>query len=172
MQYCPKGEAGVSFIIHVMPDSKGLDDTALNELYVKCSDGTVLSTDYTGNKGYNTTLGFNPCYAPDSYLVGFQLKSEKPVDGDDTAANDIKFKCSDDEILEGYGMRYGEWQDWHICPEGYFITGLSGQTEHTSVMDETALNNVRFQCGPIRKRLFIACIFLLVLLKAQESMHS
>ena len=48
----------------------------------------------------------------DGYLIAFQLKVEQPHpnDGDDTAANDIRFECNNGETLSSSdGWPRGDW---------------------------------------------------------------
>ncbi|KAI4887794.1 hypothetical protein NFI96_024752 [Prochilodus magdalenae] len=83
-------------------------------------------------------------------LTSFQLQVE-PHQGrirDDTAANNIKFRCSQDtEELIGNGTSWGEWGDWSESCEGKAICGIQTKVEEPQGLgDDTALNDVRFFC--------------------------
>ena len=68
---------------------------------------------------------------------------------DDTATNDIQFKCSDGTLLTNTGGRtLGDWDLWKECPSGYVIRGLKTQIE-VGTGDDTGLNNVIFKCSRI-----------------------
>uniref|UniRef100_A0A8C5M8X6 Vitelline membrane outer layer protein 1 n=1 Tax=Leptobrachium leishanense TaxID=445787 RepID=A0A8C5M8X6_9ANUR len=81
------------------------------------------------------------------FLSGFALRVEEYlVLRDNTAANNIKFVCSDGNIIEGYGLRYGTYGIWsEKCRMG--ICGIQTQVQESQgPLDDTSLNNVRFLC--------------------------
>ena len=54
------------------------------------------------------------------------------MDGDDTAANDLHMMCTDgtsQTMLSGGGTSWGDWGNWHYCPSGTWICGLSVRVE-------------------------------------------
>jgi len=74
------------------------------------------------------------------------------VDPDNTAANNIHFQCSDGRLLRGVGNENGQWSATYSdeCPTG--ICGIQTKVKAPTpfpagvAVDETALNDVRFEC--------------------------
>ena len=61
--------------------------------------------------------------------VGFQLRSEGKQRGDDTAANNLKLICSDNSVLTGDGMAWGDWTEQRLCDTGHALCGIQAQIE-------------------------------------------
>lgn len=81
------------------------------------------------------------------FLVAFSLRVEAPETyGDNTAANNVRFRCSDGTELEGPGLTWGDFGEWSKpCPKG--MCGLQTKVEQPrGLWDDTALNDVRFFC--------------------------
>ncbi|CAM4664091.1 unnamed protein product [Leuciscus chuanchicus] len=78
------------------------------------------------------------------YLTAFMLRVESPQgSGDDTAANNIKFKCSGGAVLEGGSTTWGDWGEWSPMCEGKGICGIQTRIEEPQGLgDDTALNDV------------------------------
>lgn len=60
--------------------------------------------------------------------------------------------CSAEHII--HTPRYsdfGTWGDWEYCPSGQFVNGFQLQVEapRGEFGDDTALNSIRFFCGPV-----------------------
>ncbi|KAK2111557.1 hypothetical protein P7K49_011303 [Saguinus oedipus] len=71
-----------------------------------------------------------PSWCPgSSFLVAFSLRVEPPIGkGDDTAVNNVRFRCSDGKELEGPGLSWGDFGDWSPpCPKG--VCGLQTKIE-------------------------------------------
>jgi hypothetical protein len=82
-----------------------------------------------------------------SYLVAFSLRVEVPkTPGDNTAANNVRFRCSDGTELEGPGLSWGDFGDWSDpCLKG--ACGLQTKIERPrGLRDDTALNDARVFC--------------------------
>ncbi|XP_018429327.1 PREDICTED: vitelline membrane outer layer protein 1-like [Nanorana parkeri] len=124
------------------------DDTALNgiELYCDYYSDTVKRGTISSTKGsWGGWTGERWC--PSGYLTSFSLRVEGSIGrGDDTAANNIQFLCSDPNILEGNGGVWGGWGSWSgACPVG--ICGITTRVERPQGRgDDTALNDVKFEC--------------------------
>ncbi|XP_041649441.1 vitelline membrane outer layer protein 1 homolog [Cheilinus undulatus] len=147
---CPENYYAIGFSLRVEGFQGDGDDTALNGIRLYCS---------TDNRhGYIPTVeshnGFwgdwtSPQYCPTGVLTAFQLRVEPPIgSGDDTAANNIKFQCSSNRILEGQGKGWGDYGGWsNTCYDGG-ICGIKTKVEEVlgGGGDDTALNDVHFYC--------------------------
>ncbi|XP_058903991.1 vitelline membrane outer layer protein 1 homolog isoform X2 [Kogia breviceps] len=89
-----------------------------------------------------------PLWCPaGGFLVAFSLRVEAPVTpGDNTAANNVRFRCSDSTELQGPGLSWGDFGDWsEPCPKG--VCGLQTKIEQPrGLRDDTAVNDERFFC--------------------------
>ncbi|XP_067280457.1 vitelline membrane outer layer protein 1 homolog [Pseudorasbora parva] len=144
---CPYGTYAAGFSLRVENPING-DDTALNGIRLYCADwsrGFVSSIESdTGYWGDWTDVKW--CF--NGYLKAFQLRVEsRKGKGDDTAANNIRFWCSDGSWLEGDGTSWGDWGDWSQTCWGKGICGLSTRIEEKQGKgDDTALNDVHMYC--------------------------
>ncbi|CAM4663401.1 unnamed protein product [Leuciscus chuanchicus] len=87
-------------------------------------------------------------WCPSGYFKSFQLRVESSQgSGDDTAANNINFKCSGGQVLEGDSTDWGDWGNWSPTCEGKGICGIQTRVEPPQGRgDDTALNDVRMFC--------------------------
>jgi len=126
--------------------STGFDDTALNGVRLTCSDGHTISSTVGpwGNwKGRKTCSGKN-------YITRAIIRRERQQgSGDDTAANGLRFECSDGEEHYPYDGNWGDWSTYLSCPEGSAVMGIQTQEEkgQGKSFDDTALNDVRLYCA-------------------------
>lgn len=81
------------------------------------------------------------------FLVAFALREEAVVTpGDNTAANNLRFRCSDSTELEGPGLNWGKFGGWSdSCSKG--VCGLQTKVEEPrGILDDTALNDLQLFC--------------------------
>ncbi|CAI5773273.1 Uncharacterized protein PODLI_1B004092 [Podarcis lilfordi] len=142
IESCPSGHAyGFSLKTEMIPQGYTSDDTALNGIRLHCSSGAVVL----------------PCpwlscrkkqqHHTESGRSAFALKVEAPQGpGDDTAANNIQFKCEDGTVLEGESTDFGTYGHWSKrCSTGA-ICGIQTKVEAITSVDTTGLNDVKFFC--------------------------
>jgi hypothetical protein len=92
-------------------------------------------------------------YCPDgSYLTGYHMRVEDPLDGDDTALNSVELQCTDQKNgktnLSAHPGFWGGWKGWSYCPNGGFIKGGQLKIEgQQGGGDDTAANSLKVQCS-------------------------
>ncbi|NXX55235.1 VMO1 protein, partial [Scopus umbretta] len=139
-QFCCYGYTN-GFALKVEPSQFGRDDTALNGICLHCQDDSIfLCLLFVG---WGTWTSFQVC--PGGYLITFSLRTEKSQgEGDDTAANNIQFRCSDATVLVGDGLSWGRFGPWSKSCK---ICSLQTKVEPPQgLQDDRALNNVKFFC--------------------------
>ncbi|KAK7143008.1 hypothetical protein R3I93_014231 [Phoxinus phoxinus] len=147
---CPSGTYANGFSLKVeSPNYFGGDDTALNGIRLHCVDQPG-SYNYNAIEsdvgGWGEWTDARSCSS--GFLTAFQLRVESRLeDGDDTAANNINFKCSEGAV-GGEGTNWGDWGDMSPTCEGKGICGLQTRVEESqgSEGDDTALNDVIMFC--------------------------
>ncbi|XP_060091293.1 vitelline membrane outer layer protein 1-like [Heteronotia binoei] len=121
------------------------DDTSLNGIRLICSDDSII-TSAVG--AYGTWSDAFLC--PSGLLTSFMLRvSPRSVLGDDTAANNIKFKCTDGTELEGNGPALGDYGSWSGSCKDDGTCGIQTKVEMPEgffSIDNTGLNDVKFFC--------------------------
>ncbi|KAG2486768.1 hypothetical protein HYH03_014567 [Edaphochlamys debaryana] len=122
------------------------DDTALNGIAIACSPvpgGTELVVE-AGDWGMWSAMARCP---GNSYAVGADLRLESAQAGsDDTAANSVRLKCSDDTVLAPNDGYWGSWQGWKSCAAGQYLCGMRVRYEGSGVDDDTTLNGLQIAC--------------------------
>uniref|UniRef100_A0A8C5MBE6 Vitelline membrane outer layer protein 1 homolog n=1 Tax=Leptobrachium leishanense TaxID=445787 RepID=A0A8C5MBE6_9ANUR len=147
MEKCPAGTRAAAFSLKVEREQGNGDDTALNGISLYC-----VNTNFQVVKTITSSVGqwgdWKPVqWCPSGYLQAFCLRVEGSQGrGDDTAANNIKFKCSSGEIIEGNGLHWGNYGAWSdTCHQG--INGLNIKLEKPQGDgDDTSVNDVQFNC--------------------------
>ncbi|XP_076836134.1 vitelline membrane outer layer protein 1-like [Brachyhypopomus gauderio] len=152
-EVCPLGTYATGFSLKVEPSQGSGDDTAMNGVALRCTTQLYNDCSYESYSTVRSETGSwgkwtRNKWCTNGYLVAFQLQVEgSQQDGDDTAANNIRFKCSDGEVLEGDGMSWGSWGSWSPTCPGTGICGIETKVElPQGDDDDTALNDVHFYC--------------------------
>ncbi|XP_064223682.1 vitelline membrane outer layer protein 1 homolog [Aotus nancymaae] len=148
-EMCPDGFLARGFSLKVEPSQGRGDDTALNGIRLHCALRNALGNAHViESKSGRWGEWSKPLWCPGSgFLVAFSLRVEPPIGrGDDTAANNVRFRCSDGKELEGPGLSWGDFGDWSPpCAKG--VCGLQTKIEGPlGSGDDTALNDVLFFC--------------------------
>ncbi|XP_013403157.1 vitelline membrane outer layer protein 1-like [Lingula anatina] len=90
-KYCPIGSHVVGFRLKVEGNQGRGDDTAANDLELKCSNGKVISSSNGGSWG---SWGMWRQCDRGHFICGLRVKFEASVGrGDDTALNSVAFEC-------------------------------------------------------------------------------
>ena len=128
---------------------KSGDDTALNGIELTCADGEVITSliGPWGKWGGRVT-----CQAG-KFVKGAKIRDEyNQRRGDDTAANGLKFECTDGQILSPGDGFWGSWSSMKTCPEGEVVYGIKTSVQpKKGEGDDTALNSVNFLCRKMGK---------------------
>ncbi|KAH0625147.1 hypothetical protein JD844_033299 [Phrynosoma platyrhinos] len=141
-EFCPEGYAR-AFSIKAQKKQGIKDDTGLNGIRLECESGAVIEST-VGKEGKWSRI--KRC--PEGNLNSFTLNVEPPKGaGDDTAANNIQFTCTDGTVLKGEAKEWGKYGDWSKhCPAGG-ICGIQTKVEAPKkAADNTGLNDVQFYC--------------------------
>ncbi|XP_016380018.1 vitelline membrane outer layer protein 1-like [Sinocyclocheilus rhinocerous] len=153
---CPNGTYAAGFSLKVEQLSYGFwdDNTALNGIRLHCVDPSKgFSSSYENYASVQSEVGSwgqwtEIKWCPSGFLTAFQLRVESSQGiEDDTAANNIRFRCSRGSLLEGDGTAWGEWGYMSRTCEGKAICGIMTQVEEPQGMrDDTALNDASMLC--------------------------
>ncbi|KAG9462063.1 hypothetical protein GDO78_014975 [Eleutherodactylus coqui] len=82
------------------------------------------------------------------FLINFSLRVESTKILDQTAANNIKFTCSDSSVIEGDGRSQGTYGSWSTnCEMG--IRGIQTRVQKKQLffLDDIALTDAKFVCN-------------------------
>uniref|UniRef100_I3N984 Vitelline membrane outer layer protein 1 homolog n=2 Tax=Marmotini TaxID=337730 RepID=I3N984_ICTTR len=142
-EMCPDGYFASGFSLKVEPHQGILgDDTALNGIRLHCTRGnSELNTQVVESQSGKWGAWSEPLWCPSGgFLVAFSLRVEAPITpGDNTAVNNVRFRCSDGTELQGPGLDWGKFGEWSTsCLKG--ACGLQTKVEQPrGLRDDTAL---------------------------------
>jgi hypothetical protein len=149
-EYCNASEFVYGFRLKVQQDQGILDDTALNAIELHCVKTiTGPRTIIKSKEGIKGAWGTVKECAGTSYAVGFEMRTEPVQVIDNTAGNNMRLYCSDNNVLEGNGMSWGDWTGALFCPSNMKICGLRVQVEDPVANPPkggTGVNNVDMWC--------------------------
>ncbi|XP_069068190.1 vitelline membrane outer layer protein 1 homolog [Pleurodeles waltl] len=145
---CPEGSYAKGYSVKVEKHIGAGDDTSLNGIRLYCTSQKGVT--YTIESSVGEFGDWSPVtWCPAGYLKSFQLKVEEDQGAlDDTAANNIKFRCTAGAIIEGPGGDFGQYGGWSDdCAIGG-ICGMETKMEPYggAFVDDTSINDVRFYC--------------------------
>ncbi|CAH2272572.1 Hypothetical predicted protein [Pelobates cultripes] len=148
IEWCPEGYVAKGFSLKAERKQGDGDDTAVNAISLNCvphskSYSAITITSLQGRWGTWTDYS----YCSNGYLISFSLNVEPPQgNGDDTAVNNIKFRCSDGSVKEGVGLPWGTYGEWSSSCN-YGICGILTKVEEVQGRgDDTALNDIQMSC--------------------------
>ncbi|MGK0150806.1 phosphatidylinositol-specific phospholipase C domain-containing protein [Pseudomonas putida] len=145
---CPAGNFVWGFRLKSEPSVDG-DDTALNAVEMYCSRDTSLPIKSKEGPWGKEVKGPVFCSSGDGPVTGFQIRIEKPLDGDDTAAGNVRLICRNGRVLKlEPSAQWGEWSKTFSCPAGQSADGFVTRVEDPLDGDDTALNGMRLHCKP------------------------
>ncbi|XP_067232584.1 vitelline membrane outer layer protein 1-like [Chanodichthys erythropterus] len=156
-ELCPSGTYAAGFSLKVEKPHVS-DNTALNGIRLYCVSQTKDLLDSNEDTFVQSDVGSwgewtDAKWCPSGFLTAFQLRVQSAQKlQDNTAANNIRFKCSQGEgtdlLLQGDGTDRGEWGDWSPLCQGKGICGIRTRVEEPQgyLRDDTALNDVRMYC--------------------------
>ncbi|XP_017288831.1 vitelline membrane outer layer protein 1 homolog [Kryptolebias marmoratus] len=149
-EMCPDQFYAVGFSVRVETNQYGADDTALNGIRLFCAkDGNRNFLYYVESHTGHFGEWSHPQYCPSGVLTSFQIRVEphRGIFGDDTAVNNIKFRCSSNPILEAPGTDWGEYGYWSKeCLNGGICGIETKMEEYQWALDDSSLNDVKFHC--------------------------
>ncbi|XP_077200286.1 vitelline membrane outer layer protein 1-like [Paroedura picta] len=141
--FCPTGYAK-GFKLKVEPYQGSFrDDSSLNGISLLCSDGKVISSTVGMYGNWSKEI-----LCKSGFLTAFALRvSPYKLFYDNTGANNIKFRCTNGDELEGTGHPWGKYTPWSDSCTGRGICGIQTKMDNeVAIMDRTQLNNVQFFC--------------------------
>ncbi|XP_072255397.1 vitelline membrane outer layer protein 1-like isoform X1 [Pyxicephalus adspersus] len=159
VEWCPCGYRARGFSLKVEDKMKIEDDTALNGIRLFCVNrndtwtlpGEIELESKTVYPIQSTEAPWGEwsevMWCPTGFLVRFSMQVEPhKKGGDDTAANNFMFLCSDYTVHLGSGQSWGHYGKWSgLCKFG--ICGMKTKVEPPQgTGDDTALNDAQFIC--------------------------
>ncbi|XP_072000769.1 vitelline membrane outer layer protein 1 homolog [Engystomops pustulosus] len=149
METCDEDTVIQGFQLKVeKPRGRLIDDTALNGIALYCTKNSsweVVKIIKSAEGPFGTWRPVIWCHS--GFLKNFTLRVEFKVRGDNTAANNIKFTCSDGSVVEGNGLSWGTYGPWsYDCNKGLRGIQTKVQGRRGAFRDDVGLTDVKFMC--------------------------
>jgi hypothetical protein len=151
--FCPPGQWANGYKMRVEANQgEHADDTALNAIELECVSPLGQSTSVRAHEGLWGDWGSTSTCPSGSYLQKARMRIERDQgSGDDTAANNIEFTCSDQSSRLAIPSNQGAWGDVGAevgCPGNMVVCGISVRFEANQGEggDDTALNGAKLAC--------------------------
>jgi len=151
LDMCGEGMYATGFRVRAEPCQGPFceyDDTALNGVKIHCIHATSHHPTWNAESHAGFWGSWSDARWCPGRLVAFQLNVEGYHSKDNTAVNDINFRCSNGEVRYGSsGLSWGKWGSWSDECQSGGICGIQTKVEaKQGGGDDTALNDVRFVC--------------------------
>eukprot|EP00795_Rhopilema_esculentum_P015659 gene15659-6945_t len=157
MDFCNDGKFATGFFLRAEKEQGAGDDTGANAVCLQCGDKEVCSKE--GKWGEWSDEISCPT---GSFISGWRQNVEdkqgRGVQKDDTALNNVEYRCRDKNTWEGTGniktnaKEWGKWSRLVECSRGQFICGIKTRVEKPGG-DDTALNDIKHNCcKPLLKK--------------------
>ncbi|KAI9549844.1 hypothetical protein GHT06_010852 [Daphnia sinensis] len=153
LETCPTGSRATGYQTQNKFEAlfEDVDETGMNMLIIFCDD--LLKTKISSPAGF---LGdwqpIRECPAG-SYMKSFRMRvspagqTTETNTTDNTAINNIRFTCSNGRELRGEGNTGGTWGNYSAeCVDGICGMETRFRPDGGLLVDNTALNDVRFTC--------------------------
>ncbi len=161
---CPEESFVVGYRLKVAPYQGFFrDDTGVNAIELKCSDGSVLRPMANdGEAPWGTWGDFAEC-SRGEIATGFRTNDTTHQctgfwgNCDDSALNDIQLRCSNQNtIAVSNGLdreERGTWSDWHVANKNDAICGASIKVMHVdeTTRDDVGMSAIRFNYCQLSK---------------------
>jgi len=138
---CPFGTYAYAFRLKTENDQGAFrDDSALNVIELWCTslNSTRTPEEFAINQPVRITSlqgavgnwgAIFECPIG-HFITGFELRSEEDQKQfDDTAANNLRVQCSNNDWLQGDGTSWGFWSGQQLCPRDMYVCALLTQVE-------------------------------------------
>lgn len=154
---CSKGHFVTGYRVRVEAKQGSGDDTAMNSILLKCSNGKEISS----KKGFwGKWTKVHSCPKGEK-AAAFKLRVEaKQGSGDDSALNAISIRCRKDgegftdkkPSITAHKGYWGSWsKHWETCPLETAVCGVRTRVEPKQGKgDDSAMNDIRLLCCPLK----------------------
>jgi hypothetical protein len=148
---CPKGSYAYAFRQKVEKKKGSGDDTALNSIQLKCrtAQGKYTGVIKSRQGWWGSWSSWRSC-PKGHFLTSYKMRVEKKQKSkDDTAANDVRFRCSNgQQLIANKRGPWGTWRPGQTCgKKGYINSFVTRVETKQKSKDDTALNGLSVGCA-------------------------